>query len=282
MLQIRRSDRLAHENTLQSAGHDGPGYAPPGRAITRWSGSSTARDTRHPPSVCRGHQQGVDCVTMHVIVVGCGRVGSGLVTTLEGAGHTVAIIDRQARAFRRLEAASAQRLIGTGFDRDTLKLAGAERAAAFAAVTSGDNSNILAARIAKETFQIPSVVARIYDPRRASIYQKLGIATVATVAWTTDQVTRRLLGDTASVWTDQSGTLSLTVRTLPEVWAGHKLAGLTEGDRFRVVAFSRAGQARIYSPDVVGQEGDVLHCLVRTDAAEEFEARLAAGSGEGH
>lgn len=219
---------------------------------------------------------------MHVIVVGCGRVGSGLVTQLEAAGHTVAIIDRQRRAFRRLEGTAAEQLVGTGFDRDMLVRAGAERAGGFAAVTSGDNSNILSARIAKETFQIPSVVARIYDPRRASIYQKLGIATVATVAWTTDQVVRRLMSDTTSVWTDQSGTLSLTERNLPDAWAGHKLIGLSDGDRFRLVAVSRAGEARMIGPETVGQEGDVLHCLVRTDAAEAFEARLVGGGAEGH
>lgn len=219
---------------------------------------------------------------MHVIVVGCGRVGSGLVTQLEAAGHSVAIIDRQRRAFRRLEGTAAQQLVGTGFDRDTLAAAGAERAEGFAAVTSGDNSNILAARIAKETFQIPSVVARIYDPRRASIYQKLGIATVATVAWTTDQVVRRLSGDTSTSWTDQSGSLTFVERTLPEKWAGKRLSELSDGDRFRLVAVSRAGQARLVGPDTIGQEGDVLHCLVRTDAAADFAALLVAGTQEGH
>ena len=219
---------------------------------------------------------------MHVIVVGCGRVGSSLVPQLEGAGHTVTVIDRQKRAFRRLEGTNAEQLVGTGFDRDLLVAAGAERAKALAAVTSGDNSNILAARIARENFQIPSVVARIYDPRRASIYQKLGIATVATVSWTTSQVVRRLTGENATNWTDQSGVLSLVQRNLPDSWAGKRLVELSEGDRFRVVAVSRAGQARVVNPEVIGQEGDVLHYLVNSDAAADFEARLAAGSEGGH
>ncbi len=219
---------------------------------------------------------------MHVIVVGCGRVGSSLVPQLEGAGHTVTVIDRQKRAFRRLEGTNAEQLLGTGFDRDVLVAAGAERAKALAAVTSGDNSNILAARIAKENFQIPSVVARIYDPRRASIYQKLGIATVATVSWTTSQVVRRLTGENATNWTDQSGVLSLVQRNLPDSWAGKRLVELSEGERFRVVAVSRAGQARLVSPEVIGQEGDVLHYLVNSDATADFEARLAAGSEGGH
>ena len=120
---------------------------------------------------------------MHVIVVGCGRVGSGLAIALQKEGHSVAIIDKSANSFRRLDPNfSGQQLVGFGFDRDTLVDAGAERAQAFASVTSGDNSNILSARIARETFQIANVVARIYDPRRAEIYQRLGITTVATVA----------------------------------------------------------------------------------------------------
>jgi trk system potassium uptake protein TrkA len=220
---------------------------------------------------------------MHVVIVGCGRVGSGLAVALEQTGHTVAIIDKNRNAFRRIgDGFGGQTLVGLGFDRDVLLSAGIERAKAFAAVTSGDNSNILSARIARETYQIPSVVARIYDPRRAAIYQRLGIATVATVAWTTDQVMRRLFPDTVSNWTDQSGTLSLVERTLPDHWAGRRLGDLTDGDRFRLVAISRAGQARLAAPEVLGQEGDVLHLMVRSDAAADLESRLDSDPKGGH
>lgn len=215
---------------------------------------------------------------MHVIVVGCGRVGSGLALQLQQAGHSVAIVDRNAKAFRRLSSEyTGERLVGLGFDRDTLVAAGAERAGAFAAVTSGDNSNILAARIAKETFQIGSVVARIYDPRRAEIYQRLGIATVATVAWTTDQVQRRLLADHSSNWTDASGSLGLVEVALPGAWAGRPLERLDDTDRIRVVAVSRGGRSQLAMPGLVGQEGDVLHVMVHSDATADLTARLAAG-----
>src|SRR3954468_4556172 len=162
---------------------------------------------------------------VHVVVVGCGRGGAGLAESLEAAGHTVAIIDKDRNAFRRLpERFTGRAVLGFGFDRDHLEQAGVREADALAAVTSGDNSNILTARIARETYEIPNVVARIYDPRRAVIYQRLGIPTVATVAWTTDQVRRRLLPDrTVSEWTDAGGTLSLVERSLPETWAGRKL-----------------------------------------------------------
>jgi trk system potassium uptake protein TrkA len=125
--------------------------------------------------------------------MGCGRVGSSLAIELEAAGHTVAVIDQTKEAFRRLGADFEGRtIVGVGFDRDTLLEAGIEGAQAFAAVSNGDNSNILAARVARESFGVTNVVARIYDPGRAEIYQRLGIPTVATVIWATDQILRRL------------------------------------------------------------------------------------------
>src|SRR3954447_272586 len=159
---------------------------------------------------------------MHAIVVGCGRVGSELAIALDRAGHSVAVIDKNRNAFRRLpEKWNGRTVYGFGFDRDHLEKAGIREAGALAAVTSGDNSNVLTARIARETFQIPNVVARIYDPRRAVIYQRLGIPTVATVTWTTDQVMRRLFPETSvTEWTDATGEVSMVERSLPDSWAG--------------------------------------------------------------
>jgi trk system potassium uptake protein TrkA len=218
----------------------------------------------------------IDCSAVHVIILGCGRVGAGLSTQLSEAGHSVAVVDKSAKAFRRLpQGFSGTTHVGLGFDRPTLIAAGIERADAFAAVTSGDNSNILSARIAKESFEVPSVVARIYDPQRAAIYQKLGIPTVATVAWTTDQIMRRLLGITSTNWTDQSGTLSMVTLEMPVAWAGRRLAELADEPHYRVIAVSRAGQARMVTPEMKGQEGDRLHCLVSADATDAFEHALA-------
>ena len=220
---------------------------------------------------------------MHVIVVGCGRVGSELAVNLERDGHFVAVIDKNRNAFRRLpERWSGRAVQGFGFDRDHLEQAGIREAHALAAVTSGDNSNILTARIARETFQIPNVVARIYDPRRAVIYQRLGIPTVATVTWTTDQVRRRLFPDTVSTeWTDPNGEVSVIERAVPPEWAGHKLAGLDENSRFRVITVTRAGHARLATSDLVGQEGDVLRIAVHHDAMDQLMERLDGGP-EGH
>lgn len=213
---------------------------------------------------------------MHVVVVGCGRVGSELAAALERDGHSVAVIDKDRHAFRRLpKHFSGKAVHGFGFDRDHLEEAGILHADALAAVTNGDNSNILTARIARETYEISSVVARIYDPRRAAIYQRLGIPTVATVAWTTDQVLRRMFASQSKVeWSDASGSLDLVERTLPLGWAGRRLADLAEGDHFRLVALTRAGESRLPGVDVVGQEGDILHLVVRRDCVEELERRL--------
>jgi trk system potassium uptake protein len=216
---------------------------------------------------------------VHVVVVGCGRVGSELAGTLEKSGHTVAVIDKNPNAFRRLQAGYAgQRVVGFGFDRDHLEEAGIERAGAVAAVTNGDNSNILVARIARETFGIERVVARIYDPRRAVIYQRLGIPTVATVSWTTDQVLRRLLpGEQPHDWIDPSAKVCLVERVLPQAWGGKKLAELNEPGRFWLVAVTRLGTAQIAGTKVVGQEDDVLHFMVDVTAIDALRERLEQG-----
>jgi trk system potassium uptake protein TrkA len=219
---------------------------------------------------------------VHVVVVGCGRVGSGLAVGLAQQGHSVAIMDKVARSFRRLPSGwPGTTVVGSGFDRDDLDRAGATTADALAAVTSGDNSNILTARIARENYGIANVVARIYDPRRAEIYQRLGIPTVATVTWTIDQVLRRLLPETVTgEWTDATGQLVLVEHVLPESWAGKRLFDLGLEGRANLVAVTRAGVPRLDVASMVGQEGDVLHVAVMKEAMVDLERRIAAGTNE--
>ncbi len=216
---------------------------------------------------------------MHVVVIGCGRVGSGLAQRLEDGGHTVAVIDKAPKAFRRLpETFAGQRVTGLGFDRDALAAAGIEEAGGLAAVTNGDNSNIVSARIGRETYGVERVVARIYDPRRAVIYQRLGIPTVPTVAWTTDQVLRRLFpDDTSQDWVDPTGRVCLVERDLPVTWVGRRLAPLEEPGRIRLAAVTRFGEAHVASQDLIGQENDILHLAVAVDALDDLQARLERG-----
>ena len=213
---------------------------------------------------------------MHIVVVGCGRVGSELATTLSAAGHEVVIVDKQEVAFRRLtEEFTGSRVVGLGFDRDTLAAAGVGEAAALAAVTSGDNSNVLTASIAREYFHVPNVVARIYDPRRAVIYQRLGIPTVATVTWTVDQVVRRLLPDQpVTEWVDATGQVVLIERSLAPAWVGRSLDELEVPDASRLVSVTRGGSPRLARPGLIGQEGDVVHLAVRKDRLDQVRREL--------
>ncbi len=221
---------------------------------------------------------------MHVVIVGCGRVGSSLARSLVDASHTVSIIDRRQQAFERLgdlgPDEGCTRLIGIGFDRDVLELAGIRNAAALAAVTNGDNSNILVARVARENFGVERVVARIYDPKRAAIYQRLGIATVATVSWTTERVMRRVLGDSAAVeWVDPSAKISVVERVVGPGWAGRKLLDVEGAVGGRVVALSRLGSGMMPSAELVAQEGDVVYLALPSETIPDADDRIAAAFG---
>ncbi len=219
---------------------------------------------------------------MHVVVVGCGRVGSSLARQLIEGGHSVAVIDRKPEAFERLGVGFPGRTIqGIGFDRDRLIEAGIEEAGALASVTNGDNSNILIARVARETFGIDRVVARIYDPKRAAIYQRLGIATVATVAWATERVHRRILADVAAVeWVDPSAMVSLVEREVERAFAGRRLLELEERHAgVRVVAVSRLGVAQLPTPQLVAQEGDVIYLAVTSAVLDDIDAIFAPAQG---
>jgi trk system potassium uptake protein TrkA len=200
---------------------------------------------------------------VHIVIMGCGRVGSTLAHILEDKGHSVAIIDQSPEAFRRLRGGfKGRRITGFGFDRDVLVEAGIEHASAFVAVSSGDNSNIISARVARETFGIDNVVARIYDPRRAEVYQRLGIPTVATVRWTADQMIRRLIPEgVSSLWRDPTGEVVLAEVQIDPRWIGAKVSVLEETARTRVAYVNRMGEALVPAGDSVIQDGDVIHVM---------------------
>jgi trk system potassium uptake protein TrkA len=219
---------------------------------------------------------------MHIVIMGCGRVGSALAQTLESQGHTIAVIDQDPTAFRRLGSAfSGRRVTGVGFDQDTLREAGIEEAGAFAAVSSGDNSNIIAARVARETFGVENVAARIYDPRRAEVYQRLGIPTVATVRWTADQMARRLLPvDATPEFRDASGTLVLAEVQVHLGWVGRRMSALEEPSGGRVAFLTRLGEGLVPRADTVYQEGDLVHLIVREDQLADAERVLTTAPVE--
>ena len=201
--------------------------------------------------------------------MGCGRVGATLARDLEERNHTVSIIDNNPDAFRRLGPSfNGTKVTGYGFDRAVLTESGIERADAFAAVSSGDNSNIIAARVARETFGIQQVVARIYDPGRAEVYQRLGITTVATVKWTADQMLRRLLPAGAEPdYRDPSGTIRLDTITPSEKWIGQRTVVFQEQSSVRIAWIDRLGEGMLPTRESVIQEGDYLHVVLREENA---------------
>ncbi|MGY5885169.1 potassium channel family protein [Modestobacter lacusdianchii] len=203
---------------------------------------------------------------MHVVVMGCGRVGSAIARRLEAIGHSVAVIDQDAEAFRRLGPEFGGRQVtGLGFDRQTLLDAGIDSAGAFAAVSSGDNSNIIAARVARETFGVEHVVARIYDSKRAEVYERMGIPSVATVPWTVNRLMRELLSvKVTEIWREPTGKVLLMRVTVTDGWVGRPLAELETASGARAAWLVRFGEAQLPTPATVLQTGDHL-VLAATD-----------------
>jgi trk system potassium uptake protein TrkA len=212
------------------------------------------------------------------VIVGCGRVGSTLALSLISSGHSVAVVDRKSDAFFRLrDNFAGQTITGIGFDRDVLEQAGIKKASAVAAVTNGDNSNILVARVARESFGIENVVARISDPKRAEIYERLGIATVATVKWTSDRILRRILPDLPAVeWSDPSSSVVLVERTLPDSLVGEKVLEL-EIKGARISALRRLSAAVIPDSKTLVQQGDIAYFTVEKDSVNALDEFLKRG-----
>ncbi|GAA2013748.1 TrkA family potassium uptake protein [Nakamurella flavida] len=220
---------------------------------------------------------------MHIVIMGCGRVGSSLARQLARAGHSVAVIDRDPAAFRRLGADfHGQQVTGVGFDRDTLLASRIREAHCFAAVSSGDNSNIIAARVAREQFGVATVVARIYDPKRAQVYERLGIPTVATVPWTTDRLLRSLIPEgLISEWRDPSGTVSIANLPYHRDWIGRPLRELEEGIGVHVAFVVRFGNGLLPTSETVVQDGDLVYASVLAASIVEVTERSAVSPLDG-
>jgi len=205
-------------------------------------------------------------------------VGSSLAVALERLGHDLAVIDRDPQAFRRLGSDfHGQQVVGIGFDRDVLIKAGVEHADAFAAVSSGDNSNIIAARVARESFSVPHVVARIYDPKRAAVYERLGIPTVATVPWTTDRLLRMVLPDgVATAWRDPSGTVAVLQLPLHEDWVGRRISELEQATGARVAFIVRFGTGVLPNASTVVQADDMVYAAAVSGTVTDVSTAAAA------
>lgn len=218
---------------------------------------------------------------MHIVIMGCGRVGAMLASGLEKRGHSVAVIDQNPNAFRRLgHDFNGLTVEGVGFDREVLEEAGIRRADAFAAVSSGDNSNILSARVVREIYHVENVVARIYDQGRAEVFERLGIPTVATVKWTVTQILRNLLpAGSQPVWSDPTGDARLMQIHVHSAWVGRRISELAAAAERPIPFVRRVGRGIVPDRDTIYQDGDLLYVACYTDQVDHLETLFAAPPG---
>ena len=213
---------------------------------------------------------------MHFVLMGCGRVGAELTVQLAKAGHSVASIDKRRTACDRLPPGfDAQTIVGIGFDREVLEEAGIKEADAFIAVSNGDNSNIVSARIAREEYSVEKVIARIYDPRRAEIYERLNIPTISTVRWAAKQVQYLLFHGRETMRDSLAGGSLMHLQVeLPDHLVGKKVESVTSDGEVEVIGVDRGGAGFIPTNDSTFQDGDVAHFIVHKDAMDRFDLLL--------
>jgi trk system potassium uptake protein TrkA len=218
---------------------------------------------------------------MKIIIMGCGRVGEQLARLMAAEGHQVVVIDNDVTALGRLESNFKGRVVrGVGFDREVLVQAGVEEADAFAATSSSDNANIIAARIARNVFRVPRVVARLYDPRRAEIYQRLGLSTISSTTWGAERIRELIIhSDLDPVHTFGSGEVSLLAIEAPHHWAGNRVKDVTIAGEIQVVAITRKGQAFIPVGGTEIRLDDTIHLAILASSMERLEALLGFGEG---
>ena len=213
---------------------------------------------------------------MKIIIMGCGRVGSLVSWLLLDQGHEVTVIDHDANAFAKLGPDFKGRVVrGLGFDRDVLLEAGIKHAEGFVAASSSDNANIVAARIARNIFHVPRVVARLYDPLRAEVYQRLGLTTISTTNWGAERIVEVMTHtdlDVLSIFRD--GGTSLVRVEIPIRLSGHNVNQMNIPGEVMVIAVTRDEQTFIPVSGTEFREGDIVHLSVIPSAMARLEGML--------
>jgi trk system potassium uptake protein len=208
-----------------------------------------------------------------VIVIGCGRMGSGLARALSLRGQQVTVIDKDKAAFEKLSGVTVKTILGIGFDRDVLRQAGIEKAEGLVAVTSSDEANIVATQLAQRIFRVPKVIARVYDPRKAEIYKRLGLATISTTSWGTERIVQ-MLTRTALDGAPLGSNLELTHYEVTPTLAGRTVQTITLPGELHVVAIERNGKSFLATNSSQLQAGDTLHLAVLTSASDKVAGLL--------
>lgn len=213
---------------------------------------------------------------MKILIIGCGRVGAGLAKTMLDRGHSVTIVDKDPFAFEKLGSKfKGQTIAGIGFDRDVLLKAGIERADGVAAVTASDEANVVAARIARDIFHVPRVVARLYDVRQAEIYKRLGIQTIAPTAWGINRLADLLLySPLETAYSVGSGDVELVETEVPQILAGKTVRDLTVAGEIHLVAITRHNKTFLPTLGTIFREGDLLHLAVLVTSINRLKELL--------
>lgn len=209
---------------------------------------------------------------MRILIIGCGRVGAGLAESMMLRRHEVTIVDKDPLAFERLGTAfKGQKVVGIGFDRDVLVRAGIERSDGLAAVTASDEANVVAARMARQIFHVPRVVARLYDPRQAEIYKHLGLQTIAPTSWGINRIADMLLRSEMDVIVSLgSGQVDLVEVEVPHLLVGKSVNELTLWGEIHVVAISRGGKTFLPTLGTAFQEGDFIHLATMSSSMDRL------------
>ncbi len=215
---------------------------------------------------------------MRILIIGCGHVGAGLAKTMLSRGHSVTIIDDDPLAFEKLgDKFKGQTILGVGFDREVLLKAGIERADGVAAVTSSDETNVVASRIARELFHVPRVVARLYDVRQAEIYKRLGIQTIAPTSWGINRIADLLLySPLETVFSIGSGEVELVAAEVPQLLVGKTVRDLTVVGEIHIVALTRANKTFLPTLGTIFREQDLLHLAVLTTSTNRLREILGS------
>lgn len=213
---------------------------------------------------------------MRILIIGCGRLGAGLARTLVGRDHSVTVVDRDPLAFGLLgDRFAGQTVLGVGFDRDVLLQAGIDRADGVAAVTASDEANVVASRIARDIFRVPKVVARLYDGRKAEIYRRLGIQTIAPTVWGVSRIADLLVSSPLdTVYSIGTGEVDLVLVEVPSLLVGRTVRDLSVIGEVQVVTITRDNKTFLPTLGTLFREGDFLHLAVLTTSAGHLRELL--------
>lgn len=213
---------------------------------------------------------------MKVIIVGCSHMGAGLAMNLQDKGHEVTIIDRQEDAFKKLPSVfHGQTIVGFGIDKSVLEAANINRVDAVITSTDNDETNALLARIAKNEYRVPRVIARIYNPRKADIYQSFGIQTISPIMWGIQRVSELLsYNQLDCVWGPENGNVEMIRIETPSLLIGRPLRELESVGEIKVVTITRGNKAFIPVSGTVVEAQDVLYIVVATTAIRKLKEML--------